>query len=357
MLLNIFKNAGIYALILFFYNLIGLKTQSIYALKIVGIFGTLTFVSSSFLALFKIDKEQIITHMFFAETGISMIGISLTSSYGFTSSLLIIINQMLWIGLFVLTVRQNKYNLDPGDKLHLNKISFFISVLMILGVPFTIQFLSRWLLYTVLLEKNSSLYISCIILGSIFEIVALYKLTKIKFSEQDHSMKLSPKISFVAALTISASIILTGVYPGTVLKIIQKIDQTLNPSSVKIQFNNIRALNTPQAKIIFITLASGIFIIFVLFTLIPWLKKKLPDKIILPIAKISIIVITKSRFLARKAYSPIFRIKCISSSLRNLFNSFWNYLPLIQNKIKIIILYTAAALVLISIAILIVLKI
>ena len=356
MLLNIFKNAGIYALILFFYNLIGLKTQSIYTLKIVGIFGTLTFISSTFLTLFKIDKEQIITHMFFAETGVSMVGISLISSYGFASSLLITINQLFCTGLFTFIVTQNKYNLDPRDKLHLNKISFFVSVLMILGVPFTIQFLSRWLLYTTLLEKNSFFYVSCIILGSIFEMVALYKLIKIKFSEEDYATNLSPKSSFIAVLTISSSMILTGIYPQVLLKIIQKIDQSINPYSVKIQFNNLQALNTLQSKIIFITLTSGIFLGFVLFTLIPWLKKKLPNKIILPITRASVKLTVESRILIRKAYSPIFRIKCISNSLRSLFNSFWNYLPLIQNKIKIIILYVATALALISIAVLIILR-
>ena len=58
LLLNVIKNGGLYALILFFYGLIGIKMQSVYTLKIIGIFGALTFVSSSLLALFKRDRSK-----------------------------------------------------------------------------------------------------------------------------------------------------------------------------------------------------------------------------------------------------------------------------------------------------------
>ena len=353
LLLNVIKNGGLYALILFFYGLIGLKMQSVYTLKIIGIFGALTFVSSSLLALFKRDTEQIVTHLFSAESGISLIGLSLMNSYGFTSALLIMINQLLWMGLFLFTIKRIKFM----DKLHMDIIGFFISILMIMSIPFTIQFASRYMLFTTLLGKGNLFYISFIVSGNALEMIALYKLAKIKIFEKAYGKELSPKSSLITILIMSAILIIPGLYPRILLSLIEKIDQTLNPYSIKIQFSNLQSINTVQSKIILINTFSGVFLGFVAFTLIPWLKKKLPVKIILPISSAFSKLDIQAKLSIRKFSASVSRIKAISDFINSSFNSFRNNLPLIQDKIKIIIFYFVAALALISVAILILLKI
>ncbi|MCX6088704.1 MAG: hypothetical protein NTV78_06065 [Caldiserica bacterium] len=356
LLLNVIKNGGLYTLILFFYGLIGLKMQSVYTLKIIGIFGALTFVSSSLLALFNTDKEQIVTHLFFAETGISLIGLSLMNSYGFTSALLIMINQLLWMGLFLFTIKRIKFM----DKLHMDIIGFFISILMIMSIPFTIQFASRYMLFTTLLGKGNLFYVSFIVSGNALEMIALYKLAKIKIFEKAYAIEiewLNSKVSFISILIMSAILIIPGLYPRILLSLIEKIDQTLNPYSTKIQFSNLQSINTVQSKIILISTFSGVFLGFVAFTLIPWLKKKLPVKIILPISSAFSKLDIQAKLSIRKISASVSRIKAISDFINSSFNSFRNNLPLIQDKIKIIILYFVAALALISVALLILLKI
>lgn len=356
LLLNVIKNGGLYTLILFFYGLIGLKMQSVYTLKIIGIFGALTFVSSSLLALFNTDKEQIVTHLFFAETGISLIGLSLMNSYGFTSALLIMINQLLWMGLFLFTIKRIKFM----DKLHMDIIGFFISILMIMSIPFTIQFASRYMLFTTLLGKGNLFYISFIVSGNALEMIALYKLAKIKIFEKAYAIEiewLNSKVSFISILIMSAILIIPGLYPRILLSLIEKIDQTLNPYSTKIQFSNLQSINTVQSKIILISTFPGVFLGFVAFTLIPWLKKKLPVKIILPISSAFSKLDIQAKLSIRKISASVSRIKAISDFINSSFNSFRNNLPLIQDKIKIIILYFVAALALISVALLILLKI
>jgi formate hydrogenlyase subunit 3/multisubunit Na+/H+ antiporter MnhD subunit len=356
LLLNVIKNGGLYALILFFYGLIGLKMQSVYTLKIIGIFGTLTFVSSSLLALFNTDKEQIVTHLFFAETGISLIGLSLMNSYGFTSALLIMINQLLWMGLFLFTIKRIKFM----DKLHMDIIGFFISILMIMSIPFTIQFASRYMLFTTLLGKGNLFYVSFIVSGNALEMITLYKLAKIKIFEKAYAIEvewLNSKVSFISILIMSAILIIPGLYPRILLSLIEKIDQTLNPYSIKIQFSNLQSINTVQSKIILISTFSGVFLGFVAFTLIPCLKKKLPVKIILPISSAFSKLDIQAKLSIRKFSASVSRIKAISDFINSSFNSFRNNLPLIQDKIKIIILYFVAALALISVALLILLKI
>jgi formate hydrogenlyase subunit 3/multisubunit Na+/H+ antiporter MnhD subunit len=356
LLLNVIKNGGLYALILFFYGLIGLKMQSVYTLKIIGIFGALTFVSSNLLALFNTDKEQIVTHLFFAETGISLIGLSLMNSYGFTSALLIMINQLLWMGLFLFTIKRIKFM----DELHMDIIGFFISILMIMSIPFTIQFASRYILFTTLLGKGNLFYISFIVSGNALEMIALYKLAKIKIFEKAYAIEvgwLNSKVSFISILIMSAILSILGLYPRILLSLIEKIDQTLNPYSIKIQFSNLQSINTVQSKIILINTFSGVFLGFVAFTLIPWLKKKLPVKIILPISSAFSKLDIQAKLSIRKFSASVPRIKAISDFINSSFNSFRNNLPLIQDKIKIIILYFVAALALISVALLILLKI
>jgi len=356
LLLNVIKNGGLYALILFFYGLIGIKMQSVYTLKIIGIFGALTFVSSSLLALFKRDTEQIVTQLLSGETGISLIGLSLMNSYGFTSALLIMINQLLWMGLFLFTIKRIKFM----DKLHMDIIGFFISILMIMSIPFTIQFASRYMLFTTLLGKGNLFYISFIVSGNALEMTALYKLAKIKIFEKAYAIKvewLNSKVSFISILIMSAILIILGLYPRILLSLIEKIDQTLNPYSIKIQFSNLQSINTVQSKIILISTFSGVFLGFVAFTLIPELMKKLPIKIILPISSTFSKLDIQAKLSIRKFSASVSRIKAISDFINSSFNSFRNNLPLIQDKIKIIMLYFVAALALISVALLILLKI
>ena len=356
LLLNVIKNGGSYALILFFYGLIGLKMQSVYTLRIIGIFGALTFVSSNLLALFNTDKEQIVTHLFSGETGISLIGLSLMNSYGFTSALLIMINQLLWMGLFLFTIKRIKFM----DKLHMDIIGFFISILMIMSIPFTIQFASRYMLFRTLLDKGNLFYISFIVSGNALEMIALYKLAKIKIFEKAYASEvegLNSKVFFISILIMSAILIIPGLYPRILLSLIEKIDQTLNPYSIKIQFSNLQSINTVQSKIILISTFSGVFLGFVAFTLIPELMKKLPVKIILPISSAFSKLDIQAKLSIRKFSASVSRIKTISDFINSSFNSFRNNLPLIQDKIKIIILYFVAALALISVALLILLKI
>jgi formate hydrogenlyase subunit 3/multisubunit Na+/H+ antiporter MnhD subunit len=355
LLLNVIKNGGLYALILFLYGLIGLKMQSVYTLKIIGIFGALTFVSSSLLALFKRDKEQIVTQLLSGETGISLIGLSLMNSYGFTSALLIMINQLLWMGLFLFTIKRIKFM----DKLHMDIIGFFISILMIMSIPFTIQFASRYMLFTTLLGKGNLFYISFIVSGNALEMIALYKLAKIKIFEKAYASEvegLNSKVFFISILIMSAILIIPGLYPRILLSLIEKIDQTLNPYSIKIQFSNLQSINTVQSKIILISTFSGVFLGFVAFTLIPELMKKLPVKIILPISSAFSKLDIQAKLSIRKFSASVSRIKAISDFINSSFNSFRNNLPLIQDKIKIIIFYFVAALALISVALLILLK-
>ena len=355
LLLNVIKNGGSYALILFFYGLIGLKMQSVYTLRIIGIFGALTFVSSNLLALFNTDKEQIVTHLFLGETGISLIGLSLMNSYGFTSALLIMINQLLWMGLFLFTIKRIKFM----DKLHMDIIGFFISILMIMSIPFTIQFASRYMLFRTLLDKGNLFYISFIVSGNALEMIALYKLAKIKIFEKAYASEvegLNSKVFFISILIMSAILIIPGLYPRILLSLIEKIDQTLNPYSTKIQFSNLQLINTVQSKIILISTFSGVFLGFVAFTLIPELMKKLPVKIILPISSAFSKLDIQAKLSIRKFSASVSRIKTISDFINSSFNSFRNNLPLIQDKIKIIILYFVAALALISVALLILLK-
>ena len=355
LLLNVIKNGGLYALILFLYGLIGLKMQSVYTLKIIGIFGALTFVSSSLLALFKRGKEQIVTQLLSGETGISLIGLSLMNSYGFTSALLIMINQLLWMGLFLFTIKRIKFM----DKLHMDIIGFFISILMIMSIPFTIQFASRYMLFRTLLDKGNLFYISFIVSGNALEMIALYKLAKIKIFEKAYASEvegLNSKVFFISILIMSAILIIPGLYPRILLSLIEKIDQTLNPYSIKIQFSNLQSINTVQSKIILISTFSGVFLGFVAFTLIPELMKKLPVKIILPISSAFSKLDIQAKLSIRKFSASVSRIKTISDFINSSFNSFRNNLPLIQDKIKIIILYFVAALALISVALLILLK-
>jgi len=356
LLLNVIKNGGLYALILFFYGLIGIKMQSVYTLKIIGIFGALTFVSSSLLALFKRDTEQIVTQLLSGETGISLIGLSLMNSYGFTSALLIMINQLLWMGLFLFTIKRIKFM----DKLHMDIIGFFISILMIMSIPFTIQFASRYMLFATLSGKGGLFYISFIVSGNALEMIALYKLAKIKIFEKAYASEvegLNSKVSFISILIMSAILTILGLYPRILLSLIEKIDQTLNPYSIKIQFSNLQSINTVQSKIILISTFSGVFLGFVAFTLIPELMKKLPVKIILPISSAFSKLDIQAKLSIRKFSTSVSRIKAISAFINSSFNSFRNNLPLIQDKIKIIMLYFVAALALISVALLILLKI
>ncbi|NCQ52881.1 MAG: hypothetical protein GW803_02090, partial [Caldiserica bacterium] len=102
------------------------------------------------------------------------------------------------------------------DKLHIDIIGFFISILMIMSIPFTIQFASRYMLFATLSGKGGLFYISFIVSGNALEMIALYKLAKIKIFEKAYASEvegLNSKVSFISILIMSAILTILGLYP------------------------------------------------------------------------------------------------------------------------------------------------
>lgn len=355
-LTNAVKNMGLYALIIFFYSLTGQTAQSMYALKIIGLLGALTFVSSSLMPLFNADSAEAINHLLFGETGISLIGVSLINSYGFASALLIIINQALWMGLFLFAESGGSIKVKFINKLHIDRIGFVLSILMLMGLPLTLQFTSRYLLFTALLDKGELFFISLIVLGGVAEIVSLCKLLNIAIIKETNGENPHSYILLIPMLTISIFMIVLGAFPYISLNVIKKIDQMLNPYHMEIQFSTLKALNSLQARIILIIASSGILLGVVSFYLIPLLKKKLPGKITFPISNAFSKLNVQAKLIINKITAAISPIKTVPHAINKAFDAFKSNLPIMQGKIKTIMSYFLLALALILVALLIMTK-
>lgn len=357
LLLSLFKNIGIYFLIVLLYDFVGLKLESVYSLRFLGISGSITFIISGMLAFNQKTKEQSIIQIFFAETGLSIIGLSLMDSYGITSSMLTIINQFIWIGLFPLTAKPISYNFNLLKRLRFSKVMFFITLGLLSGVPLTLQFISRWLLLTTLLERGQLFYIYCVVLGSAFELIAIYRIAKTVIFEKQQAMKDSGPY-LITTLAILLFAIISGIFPQYIFGVIHKVDQMINYYSFEITFNNIASLYAVQSKIIFITTGAALFTGFIFFTLIPWAAKKLPEKILVKLSFIPNRTNRSLNLMKKEIYNvPARKLRTFLSSLNKLLLSLENALPLIRNKIKIILIYFIMALALISLVTLIILRI
>ncbi|RKY03530.1 MAG: hypothetical protein DRP55_01165 [Spirochaetes bacterium] len=234
---------GTYGFLLFMYVIFGMKVflelgPSFFSFhNILCLLGAITVVIPTFTALLQYDAKKLLAWHSIGQIGYIIIGISLGTSLSVAAGIFHFVNHATFKALLFLTVGAVEYrtggvrdlNSLGGliKKMPITFIGALIGALGIIGVPLTNGFVSKWMIYKALILKGNTFLAFAALIGTWGTLLSFYKFLHNIFlgqlSEKYKNIKKAPFCMQFPIIIYSLIIILFGILPGIVLKVINTI--------------------------------------------------------------------------------------------------------------------------------------
>lgn len=186
---------AVYLLIRFTFSVFGLSfsfttipLQTLFmALGLIGIF-----VASS-TAIYQHNIKHVFAYSSIAQIGYMIVGFSLSSVTGLTSTLLHLFNHALmksaiFLALAAVMLRVGNVQLDNfrglGRHMPLTMAAIVVGGLSLIGVPLTVGFVSKWYLLTALVEQGWWPIAVLILLGSLLAVVYVWRIVEVAYFKE-----------------------------------------------------------------------------------------------------------------------------------------------------------------------------
>ena len=186
---------AVYLLIRFTFSVFGLSfsfttipLQTLFmALGLIGIF-----VASS-TAIYQHNIKHVFAYSSIAQIGYMIVGFSLSSMTGLTSTLLHLFNHALmksaiFLALAAVMLRVGNVQLDNfrglGRQMPLTMAAIVVGGLSLIGVPLTVGFVSKWYLLTALVEQGWWPIAVLILLGSLLAVVYVWRIVEVAYFKE-----------------------------------------------------------------------------------------------------------------------------------------------------------------------------
>ena len=156
---------AVYALLRFLFTVFGLDFP-LAALTLTWVFLPLALMgmlAASTVAIFQVDVKRMLAYSSVAQLGYMVLGLSFASLTGLTATILHVFNHALMKGgLFMalgcVVLRVGSVSIESmkglGQQLPLTMAAFVIGGLSLIGIPFTVGFISKWYLILAALEAG-----------------------------------------------------------------------------------------------------------------------------------------------------------------------------------------------------------
>jgi len=201
--------------------------------------GTIAMLAGGVMALSQKDLKKMLSYIIVCEIGYMVGGAWLGNEVGMTGAILHILNDALMTFALFLAVGNIVYKIKS---VHFNNLSglfgtmpwtmagFVLAALSIIGVPPTCGFFSKWYLLLGAFEAGAYHFAGALIISSLICAVLFFRIFEICFFEPmvegDHghpepSVTAEAPVSMLVPLgLVSASLIVVGMYSGTIVNTI-----------------------------------------------------------------------------------------------------------------------------------------
>lgn len=232
---------GVYGFLLVMYVIVGLhnaiKPRLLSYHYILAWLGAVTIVIPTFIAMLQNDAKKLLAWHGIGQGGYMILGISFGTSLGLAGGIFHTLNYAIYSVLLFMAVGAVQYR--TGGERNLNSLGglikkmpvTFIGALLgisgLIGLPLTNGFVSKWLIYKTLIIQGSPFLAFAALVGTWGTVLSVYKFLHNVFlgqlPEKYKDIKPAPFSMQFPMIVLSAVIILLGVLPGIVLKVINAI--------------------------------------------------------------------------------------------------------------------------------------
>tara|TARA_B100002052_G_C15795877_1_gene558630 strand:- start:97 stop:1197 length:1101 start_codon:yes stop_codon:yes gene_type:complete len=182
---------AIYVLLRIYFTIFGINSFSLFPMdKILLALGVVSILTMSLVAIFQTNLKRMFAYSSVAQTGYIIIGISLLTEKGLISAIVHTFNHALMKGALFFALGAIIYRVSTsklsslsglGKMMPLSTSAFLISGLSLIGVPFTVGFVSKWYLVLGLLEKGWWTITVLALLSSILAVIYIWKTIEVLY--------------------------------------------------------------------------------------------------------------------------------------------------------------------------------
>jgi multicomponent Na+:H+ antiporter subunit D len=193
---------------------------------------TIAILAGAIMAIAQKDLKKMLTYIIVCEIGYMVGGAWLGNELGMTGAILHIINDALMTFALFLAVGNMVYKLgnvqfsnlkDLFGKMPWTMTGFVLAAFSIIGIPPTCGFFSKWYLILGALEAGSYHFAAALIISSLLCAVLFFRIFEISFFNDSHdehktiTMSEAPVSMLIPLGLVSLSLIITGIYSGTIV--------------------------------------------------------------------------------------------------------------------------------------------
>ncbi len=296
---GVLSKLGIYGLIFFWF------TWGIYGLSawgkvfdvpvtgyIIAWIGAITAFIGAVYALLSEDVKKLLAYSSISQLGYILVGFGIMSSLGWAGALYhtlthTIFKTMLFIVVAGIIFRLNTTKLSEMGglikKMPVSFLTLLVGIIALAGVPPTMGFASKYLIYSALFEKKLFLLTAVVFAASTAAFLYAYRLIHNIFlgplKTSLKNTKEAPLPFLIPSLILSLFLVMFGFFPGVPLEWINNILMSLGMKSIASTFTTISTslggFNGLLSSSIFISIFGIIFILYlILFPKAKWVNDK-----------------------------------------------------------------------------------
>jgi multicomponent Na+:H+ antiporter subunit D len=204
-------------------------------LSILAVLSVITMFVGNILPLVQGDVKRLLAYSSIGHIGYMLVGLSIGTQLALTGTFLHIFNHALMKGvaflcagaiIYTLGTRQMDEMAGIGRKMPVTAIAFSISLLALLGLPPMNGFISELTLVTAAFQAGSTWLGAIIIVNSVLSSAFYLRVIRVILqpatSEKVKAAKEAPLIMLIPILVMAAMIIIFGLWPDPVMKLMQE---------------------------------------------------------------------------------------------------------------------------------------
>ena len=234
------KVAG-YLLLRFFFTIFGADFSfgQMHLEMVLMPLAVVAILTMSLVAIYQDNVKRLLAYSSVAQIGYMVLGISFASVLGVTAGLIHLFNHALMKGALFMAMGCIMYSIGSvridkmaglGKKMPWTMAAFVGGGLSLIGVPFTVGFISKWYLVQAALEQGMWPIAAVVMVGSLMAVVYVWKVVEVAYfqtADPDHDIKEAPLSLLIPTWALVAASFYFGIDATTTSDIATKAAEAL----------------------------------------------------------------------------------------------------------------------------------
>jgi len=250
-------------------------------------FGATSIIIGTLMAIKQNDMKMLIAYSTVANGGYILIGIATVDKIGFAGGLFHVFNHaiaaaMIFLSFAAVVYRTKTTKIDEMGgliwRMPLTFITYLVGIISLAGIPPTSGFISKWMIFVVLVKKGMFITAAITFIGSVGSFLYVFRplagvfLGQLKSKHKD--IKEVPIFMLIPMLFLVLLTLFFGVVPGPILGGITAVEKELGIVPIEHTLTIIKSsVGQWNTLTVFTMFAVGFIIAFILYIMFPKAKQ------------------------------------------------------------------------------------